>query len=101
MQNPQCLLCLVQSTLWRGLAQCFDFHSWKNSVKNNAHLFLRNSMAMFPSASSLTTFPFLENLSNSLPSTTMVVKANIKMNDIMAEENMVIFHLPLPQPHSN
>ena len=71
------------------------------SVKNNAHLFLRNSMTMFPSASSLTTFPFLENLSNSLPSTTMVVKANIKMDDIMAEENMVIFHLPLPQPHSN
>ena len=58
-------------------------------------------MAMFPSASSVTNFPFLENLSNSLPSTTMVVKANTKMEDIMAVENMVIFHLPLPQPHSN
>ena len=30
-----------------------------------------------------------------------LVVHNIKMEDIMAEENMVIFHLPLPQPHSN
>ena len=62
-----------------------------------SHLFLRNSMAMFPSSSWLTSLPFLENLSSSLLSTTIDVNVNsMLVNNNMVEENISLLLSPVP-----
>ena len=55
---------------------------------------------MFPSSSSVTTFPFLENLSSSLLSTSIDVNANsMVVNNNMAEENIAVSLLPGGTPN--
>ena len=80
---------------WLG-CKMWGFHQKCNL---SSHLFLRNSTEMFPSSSWLTTFPFLENLSSCLPSTSTTINISIMVgNNIMVEENIVISLLPTPVP---